>query len=50
MSFYLARWLGGPVFLLEGLAVTLSLGCWQPGWVLRYEAWFIDLADEKEWP
>jgi hypothetical protein len=48
-KFYLIRWLGGWVQLAQGLAVTLSLGFWQPGWEIRYEWWFLEEADKGRW-
>lgn len=39
---YFLRWVQGPSDILYGLAVTLSLGFWQPNWPMTPARWFMD--------
>jgi hypothetical protein len=43
---YFLRWLRGPVGIAQGVAQTLSLGCWEPSWILKMEGWFLDYSWE----
>jgi hypothetical protein len=43
---YFLRWLRGPVVIAQGLAQTISLGCWEPSWILKTEGWFLDYSWE----
>jgi hypothetical protein len=43
---YFLRWLRGPVAIAQGMAQTLSLGCWEPSWILKMEGWFLDYSWE----
>jgi hypothetical protein len=43
---YFLRWLRGPVGIGQGIAQTISLGCWEPSWALKMEGWFLDYSWE----
>ena len=43
---YFLRWLRGPVGIAQGLAQTISFGCWEPSWILKMEGWFLDYSWE----
>jgi hypothetical protein len=43
---YFLRWLRGPIQIAQGMAQALSLGCWEPSWVLKMEGWFLDYSWE----
>lgn len=43
---YFYRWLRGPVYLLEGLIITLSLGFITPTWTLWVEGKYLDSMEE----
>jgi hypothetical protein len=43
---YILRWMRGPVGIVQGLAQTISLGYWEPYWLLKIEGWFLDYATD----
>lgn len=49
MKMRTALWLRSWVSLAEGIAGIISLGWWQPPWLLRAEGWFLDTAEKERW-
>jgi hypothetical protein len=44
LLWYALRWLRGPVGIMQGIAQTLSMGFWEPSWILKIEGWFLDYS------
>jgi hypothetical protein len=44
-KFRLLEWLGGFLYLAQGLAQIVSFGFWLPHWTTAYNLWVCDLDE-----